>query len=130
MGVVSLARGKFILVLSTTLTGVLCSFDCGVLNTFPGKSTNGLTPFISGVLKRRELAKGENIPLSKSEIAQLSEFDVGDVVIQVETGAISDVAITAELEQALEDDDDGGATVLVDVAVAVLELDGVVRLAV
>ena len=130
MGVVSLARGKFILVLSTTLTGVLCSFDCGVLNTFPGKSTNGLTPFISGVLKRRELAKGENIPLSKSEIVQLSEFDVGVVVIQVETGAIS-VAIRAELELALEEnDDDGGATVLVDVAVAVLELDGVVRLAV
>ena len=43
----------------------------GVLKTLPGKSTNGLTPFMtSGVLKRSEPPpNGENTPLSKSDTA-------------------------------------------------------------
>ena len=109
------------------LTGVLPSLDWGVLNTFPGKSTNGLTPFISGVLNWRELANGENTPLSKSEIPQLSEFDASEVLVQAETGAVSEVANTAESVVVLGEGCE--LTVLVDVAVAVLGRVGVVPLA-
>lgn len=64
-GVTSL-EGWGTLCVSTGLRGVFPSLDRGVLKTFPGRSTNGLTSLMSGVLKWSEVGSGENTPLSKS----------------------------------------------------------------
>lgn len=64
---------------STGLSGVFSSLERGVLKTFPGRSTRGLTSLISGVLKWSEVGRGENTPLSKSETKPvLGEVDTND----------------------------------------------------
>ena len=76
---------------SSALRGVAPSFDCGVLKTFQGKSINGLTPFISGVLKWRAPASGENTPLSKSGTPPTQDVDISGGLKVEKAGVMSTV---------------------------------------